>query len=453
MIPSTLQHRGSVLYGCGGFLCLVLAYGIAYRTQYVLLVIAVAGCMTLAAARPEWFVAALVASLLFPYAWSPSITGGPTPPMVLLAVPGALVAFCVVVARSSLRPNRIDVVVAALFGSVFLSELMTGHGHRLFLELAKAGLLPYLAFRLIFTAWPSALAKVPDALLWTGVALSLLAVLDVLIGSSPFIHGPVNPILSRWAIDIHRGGVIRASATLGHPIALGSFLVAPLVIAFAKENWRVFGFLAVGELLTFSRGPWIAAVLAILIYAWLAQGVQRLILIGVLILITGMFVGPVHHIVSASFQSGSVEQANASYRSQLIGTTLRTLSVWGTPAPMTQQSFLLSQLQPTDVTSELALVAAKQGVLGLLSWIGLLAAFSLIARDAARSHDKLLLGLAVALIGMWISMLSVALITTFAVAFWLIVAAVASQAEVGSPRSGGDHRVHERVPDASPLHA
>ncbi len=71
-------------------------------------------------------------------------------------------------------------------------------------------------------------------------------------------------------------------------------------------------------------------------------------------------------------------------------------------------------------------MASKQGVGGLLLWLGLLAALVVATVAAWRRRDYLLLSLAVAALGLWIAMLSVALITTLAATFWLVVACVAT---------------------------
>ena len=78
------------------------------------------------------------------------------------------------------------------------------------------------------------------------------------------------------------------------------------------------------------------------------------------------------------------------------------------------------------MTSEPALLASKQGVWGLVVRLGLLGVLAAAASGAWRRRDCFLLPLTVAAIGMWVAMLSVALITTFAVTFWLIVACIAT---------------------------
>lgn len=426
-----------LIYGGAMVASVVVGAGVVERPRDAVVLAAALAAMALAATRPAWFGVAIVVSLLFPYVWSPNVVGGPTPPVVLIAYPGALVGTAVLLSSGRLRANWCDVLVLGLAASAFLSESVTSHGHRYTVELLKAGVLPYVAFRLVFATWPSAMSKLPEALLWVGVGASVIAAWEVVAGGNPFLHGPVNPALARWAVNIHRGGIIRAAATFGHPIALGSFLVVPIVIAFARRRWGIFAVLAVGELFTLSRGPWIAAILAVLLYAMLSEGFHRVWALAVVLVVVGLFVGPVRNVVSASFQPGTVEQANAAYRTELIGSTLGSLTVWGSPTPDTVPSYLLSQLTPTDMTSEPALIANKQGVGGLLLWLGLLVALVGATATALRRRDYLLLSLAVAALGLWIALLSVALITTLAATFWLIAACVATLWSADRPSKPG----------------
>lgn len=85
------------------------------------------------------------------------------------------------------------------------------------------------------------------------------------------------------------------------------------------------------------------------------------------------------------------EQANIEYRTELIGSTLGSLTVWRNPTPDPQQSYLLSQLTLTDIASEPALMASKQGVGGLLLWLGLLAVLVVATITAWQRRDYPLL--------------------------------------------------------------
>jgi hypothetical protein len=214
---------------------------------------------------------------------------------------------------------------------------------------------------------------------------------------------------------------------MGHPIALGSFLVIPLVFALAQRRWRLFATLAVGEALTLSRGPYIAALAALLLYSVLTRRAGRLAVLFAAVGTLALFIGPVRSTVSNSFQAGTAEHANADYRSALLTTSINSLTLWGKPSGETTELYGSTQTNLSDVTSELALIAGRQGLPGLLIWLGFLAAFIYLIREGKRRNDPLLLVLGTALVGEWIALLSVALITTFQDAFWLTVAMAAAR--------------------------
>jgi hypothetical protein len=408
-----------------------VAAGAAEASHYQISVLALAIAAVIAAfacVRPDLFGVALVATLLVPFTWSPTVTNAPAPPMVLFALPASVAAAFVL--RKRLRLCALDYLVGAIFASALLSELATSGqgilgGSTLTRTEFDAMLLPYVAFRLIATAWPVAISKLPDALTLTGAALCLFALWEELRGSTLFAASSFNnPQLTQWEINYPRAGGVRAQATMGHPLALGSFLVIPLVIAFAQRRWRLFGLLAVGEALTLSRGPYIAAIVTLFLWGIVTRRIGRLWILLTVIGVLALFVGPVRNSVTNSFQTGTTEQRNADYRSQLLSTSLGSLTLWGKP---TGQASELYGQNLSDVTSEFAFISGRQGVLGIAIWIGLLAAFVYTIREARRRRDPLLLILGVALVGEWIALLSVPLITSFQDAFWLTVAMSAAR--------------------------
>jgi hypothetical protein len=383
--------------------------------------------------RPDLFGVVLVAMLLVPYTWSPTLRSSPAPLIVLFALPGAIVGAVRLMLRGGLRLCVLDYLIVGIFASVILSEVETSSGgvlgiHTLSRTQATAILLPYVAFRLILAAWPQIIPKLPNVFILVGVGLSLFAIWEELRGSTPFATSSLNnPLLAEWERNYPRAGGVRAQATMGHPIALGSFLVIPLVFAFAQRRWRLFALLGLGEALTLSRGPYIAAIAAVLLYSILTRRVGRFL---IAIAVAGTFalsIGPVGSSITNSFEAGTAEQMNANYRSTLLTTSITDLTLWGHPASPSHELYNNGPINLGDVTSEFALLPGEQGALGLLIWVGLIAAFMYTIREARRRKDSLLLMLGVALVGEWIGLLSVALITTFADAFLLTVALAATR--------------------------
>jgi hypothetical protein len=413
--------------------------GAAETSHYQTLTLALAAAAVIVAfacARPELYGIALVAMLLVPYTWSPTVRNAPAPLIMLFALPAGFAGAALVVMRGRLRLCILDYLVLAIFASVLLSEIATGTGagvldtHTLSHSEFETILLPYFAFRLILAAWPHAISRLPSALMVTGALLSLFAVYEELRGTNLLTHSALNnPQLAGWEISYPRASGIRVAATMGHPIAFGSFLVIPLVFAFAQRRWALFALLALGEALTLSRGPYVAAIAGLLLCSIVTGRVSRLWVALTVIGVLALFIGPVRSSVTNSFHAGTKEQGTANYRSELLAASLTSLTPWGKPTSETRELFSGQQDQSAlpDVVSESALMSGTQGVLGLTIWVGFLLAFGYTIRYARRHGDLLLLLLGVALIGEWVALLSVELITSFEYAFWLTVAMTATR--------------------------
>ena len=181
-------------------------------------------------------------------------------------------------------------------------------------------------------------------------------------------------------------------------------------------------------------GPYVAAIAALLLYSILTRRIGRL---GVLLAVVGifiLFIGPVQNSVTNSFQSGTSEQRTAAYRSDLLSTSLTSVTLWGKPTGEANEIYgRKGQSALLDIPSEFALLSGRQGVFGLAIWIGFLVGFAYTIREARKRRDPLLLILGVALIGEWVALLSVSLITNFQCAFWLTVALTAVRLSQSAP--------------------
>jgi len=215
---------------------------------------------------------------------------------------------------------------------------------------------------------------------------------------------------------------------MGHPIAFGSFLLIPIVFAFAQRRWHIFGLCLIGEALTLSRGPYIAVIAVLALFSILTGRTGRLWIAAAILCVLALFVAPVQTTISQSFEGGTEANTNAVYRSELLKASLAAPTLLGNPTP--QASSLYGhpgQFQLSDVTSEFALMAGRQGLVGLAIWLGVLVAFAGVVIAGRSRGDPLLLTLGVILIGEWISLLSVALITSFGYVFLLIMAMAATR--------------------------
>lgn len=401
-------------------------------TSYHSLIVVVYATVILAvlAARwPEKFIVGLVLLLLFPYTWSPTTVSGALPPLILVALPAGLLAAIRLTLRGHLRMNILDWLVCAVVASAFVSEVGAGATHRYSQDLLEGLLIPYFAFRLIMTAWPNTISRLPSALMVTGVCLSGIALWEVLHGSNLFSYSSLtNPNLAQWAVNYPRAGGIRAEATMGHPIALGAFLLIPLVFAYMQRRYWLFTACIAGEVLTLSRGPYIAVIAALVLGSAVTGRLRRVWVAAAVIGALVAIVAPLQNTISESFRSGTEANANASYRSSLLETSLSSSTLLGNPTPKASSLYgHAGQFQLSDVTSEFALLAGRQGLVGLTIWVAFLVAFGYVIRVGQRRDDALLIALGVILVGEWIALLSVALITSFAATFLLIVAMTAAR--------------------------
>lgn len=427
-VLSTMATAGGVVACTAALMgvCVFLALLAADHRQLALSLAAISVVATAAVVWPRLFVPGLALLLLVPYTWSPTVNGIPEPVSALVAAAGAVVALP---RLGAFRANRLDYLVAGIVVSAMLSETYRQIGslgsHTVSRTELNTVLLPYLAFRIVFTAWPKAARCVPNALVTAGCILSAWAIIEELAGRVLISGSSLNnPSLAQWGISYQRGHGLRVEAAMGHPLAFGCFLVIPLVFAFHDRRWRSFALLAIGEALTLSRGPYIAALVALVLCAIVTGRAGRLSLALAAVVALVLFVTPVSNSVTESFQPGTAEQANADYRSALLGTSLSTVTVWGKPLQSANEIFAGSTLK--DITSELALITSRQGAIGLAIWLGLLGAFVHVLRLGRRRRDDTLMLLGVALAAEWVALLTVPLITSFQVAFWMTVALAAA---------------------------
>jgi hypothetical protein len=441
------RARGLLATLSAAALAIALGAGVASGHQLVIVVVAALALVAALAWRyPELFGVVAVGILLIPYTWSRS-----NPGLQVLALPGAIAAASLLLGRAKLRLNVIDYLVVALFATIVLSQVLGGRGLNVgpdsYARSELEGLLiPYFALRAIIAVWPRVTAKVPGALIAVGGILSVLALCEEAQQRALFpVSALTNPQLAHWAVLYEREGAIRTTATMGQPLALGAFLIIPLLLAFAYRRWRMFALIALGEATTLSRGPYLGAIIALALFGFLIGRVGKTWALVVVIAVAGLSVGPVQSSISASFQVGTSEQANAEYRSRVVNASLRSLTLWGhglpkasevRSHPVDREGKSIS----TDPASEAVSVVAQQGAVGLVVWLGFPIVFAYAARKARRSKDLLLLTLATALVAEWFVLLTVPLITNFQYAFWLTMALTAARlGRVSAPRTITGH--------------
>ena len=442
-IPSMTEQNS---IGIGIAVVIAVSLGAALSVN-PLLVVAMALVISYAAiswSMPRLAVVLGLGLMALPYAWSPDVS--------VITLTPALVVSAVWIGVSLVQGSRpfcwhsIDLAVAAYVVAPAISALIVGQPLGLFLYTVVNVATPYLALRLYVSRSDLRTAEfLPPTLIGIGCAVSVLAIIEVVLGYNPTVEVLTNPSLSQWTQEATRAGFVRAQASFGHPIALGTFLLIPVGFAAAwpgKRRWWTLAILLPAVLLTFSRGPWIGLIVTFALVIGTERAIRgRFLQVLSLVLIAGLaawFIGPVQEVIRQTFAPGTIEAGNAAYRSQLIEATFRHMTLAGTPVSQSQTTYLIPGFE--DVTSNLALTALRTGVLGLFAWIAIagLAVRSLIR--ALRKRDRELRAMSIVVITQFVVLAAVSLITNYQYFFWFSVALLATY-EAGSRANGAGSKV------------
>ncbi len=161
---------------------------------------------------------------------------------------------------------------------VVLHNSLTGHLRAAFLFIVTIYLLYYVASRSVRSR-----AAITDAMAAFCLSCTIMAVIAVF---EALKHWPLYTALYvKWdpvaLIDqyLTRGGSLRAEATAGHPLALGYLLAIALgfwlyLLSHLKSTPHkllVPLVLCAGLIVTFSRGPWMGAIIIYVVYALLRR--------------------------------------------------------------------------------------------------------------------------------------------------------------------------------------
>ena len=209
---------------------------------------------------------------------------------------------------------------------VILHNSLTGHLRAAFIFAVTIYLLYYVASRSLTSR-----GAITDAMAAFCLSCTIMAVIAIF---ESLKHWPLYTMLySKWEsagpIDQYliRGGSLRAEASAGHPLALGYLLAIALGFWLCLQSRlknRTYKLvvplvLCAGLIGTFSRGPWIGAIVIYLVYAMLRRkrtselfGSAAILLIGFGVLA----VSPLgEHIASMlPFLGGKVGAGSLTYR-------------------------------------------------------------------------------------------------------------------------------------------
>jgi len=209
---------------------------------------------------------------------------------------------------------------------VILHNSFTGHLRAAFIFIVTIYLLYYVASRSVTSR-----AAITDAMAAFCLSCTIMAVIAVFEATK---HWPLYTALyTKWEpvglIDqyLTRAGSLRAEASAGHPLALGYLLAVALgfwlylqsQLKSTLHKLLVPAVLCAGLIVTFSRGPWMGAIIIYIVYAVLRRrGISDLFGAAAILLIALAVIGlsPVgDHIASMlPFMGGKVAEGSLTYR-------------------------------------------------------------------------------------------------------------------------------------------
>jgi hypothetical protein len=398
-----------------------------------------------ARARPRFALATGLAAMALPYTWSPQIPKLGSGMGILV---GLLLLIAYLPTLTGFRPVALDFAVLAFAVTPAWIGAFQGELLHLTEWMAPAITLPYFGFRLFFEATDARRVFAP-VVIAIGVVVSLIGIWESLTGHNPIVaagtmtYSSGGHYVTAWDVPLYRGGRLRALSTFGHPIAFGMFLLIPLAFALARRgfwNLAAAGVILAAVALTYSRGPWVGALVVLLLLVGRGRG--RIIAVAASLVAAAIFVEPVHRILLESGSASTEAGHNTYYRLGLVTQAIHGTSLLGHPFTDIQSAIP----DYADVTSLLAGTIIQTGMVGvaeltLIAWLVIRALL-----HARRGADPDQLAAAAALTAQLVGLLAVTLITNYQFFFWALVAYVATGGHALPGRGGTVGLSRDRPP-------
>jgi hypothetical protein len=390
---------------------------------FAILAASLAGLALVARARPALATAVAIGVMALPYTWAPVL---PKIGAGFGVVVGLLLLLAFVPGLSGFPVNAIDLAVVAFAITPAPIAILQGEPLHLTQWLAPAILLPYFGFRVLLYDARARAAFAP-CVIAAGVVVALLGLWETIRGRNPLVAAAVPRYtdagyVTTWNVPLHRDGHLRAEATFGHPIAFGMFLVIPLAFALVRPARRyqfASALLLASCAVTYSRGPWLAAVVVVVLtvgWYW-----RRAALIALAVGAAAVLLDPIRRVILESGQATTEPGQTAWYRLGLLNRALDHATLVGHPFA----DFQTSIANFPDVTSLLAATIVQTGALGALELLVIAWLAVRVLPKARRRGKPDDYAAAVALVASLFGLLTVTLITNYQFFFWALLAYVA----------------------------
>lgn len=344
-------------------------------------------------------------------------------------LPGTLVGLAAIVTLRRSRPGPIsllDLAVIALFVATLATVVVPGGWSLpLLLTVVTQWVVAFALGRL--ASGQISLTWIYRTLTITMAVVGALAILEFVAGWNPFVEIPgYGPLYQTWGALQERGDIIRAEGAFGHSIALGASLSMTIPIALSSNfSSRVklltAGLMVGGAVVSFSRLGLIGCVLAVVLSVYALpnsiSGRLRLAITG------GAAIGALalFTFVSEVFTSSTETATSAAYRGALIE-LIPEIAILGRSDSFSVGANGGEFANFASIDNALLLLGLRYG------WIPLALALLLLAATVWTVLTRNCEPPTVAIASQIPALLSVALITQFAMYFWFMAGlAVAAQ--------------------------
>jgi O-antigen ligase len=299
---------------------------------------------------------------------------------------------------------------------IILHNSFTNFLRESFLYVIDIYVLYYVASRLCTTR-----RTIMEAMAAFCLSCSVMAVVAVFESGKHWLlytalvpHWGGDPLMTQY---LYRGGLLRTEASTGNPLALGFLLSVSLGFwlylksRVSSWRWRIGAtvLMSLGLLVSFSRGPWFAAIVMVFAYAAFGpRGTSRLVKagLGFLLISSILLASPLGSKITGMvpFLGGKVGASSVTYRERLLDRSWQLIKA----KPILGDQDALSKMQDLrqgqgliDVVDAYVQVTLFYGFVGLALFLffilsGLMKAYRAAKRAARTDPDSSLLGASIA---------------------------------------------------------
>jgi O-antigen ligase len=304
-----------------------------------------------------------------------------------------------------------------------------------------------------------------DSLLSLMIAIMVLAPIAVIEFFRDWLL--YKPVISGLAMEggmtgyLGRDGMLRVSASVGHPIALGYLMVVGMgFYLFLQGNFRQklirrlgMALLAAGLIAPLSRGPWVGACVLLIVFTATGRNPARRLMgwaiAGMLALLLLSALPGGEKAINLLPFIGTTEKSNVDYRERLITNSIiviqRTPWFGSINFMETPEMLALYEGGIIDVVNTYIRIALEKGFVGLGLFVGFFALVVIGVKRAMRSitdreSEEYLLGrvLLATLLAILLIIFTVSSITIIPLVYWSVAGIGVAYAQMVQTLSGSN---------------